>query len=87
MPKYTSQKRDLAASIVKIIREQYPPGTILHTEEICKITFRLCGHQWSLIDLTENKAYIMHTEQGFETSLPYLGLSLRVLQKIHQLLS
>lgn len=86
MPKYTTHKRDLATSIVKNIKEQYPPGTILHTEEICKITFRLCGHQWRLSSLTKNKAYIMHTEQGFGTSIPYLGLPLRVLQKIHQLL-
>jgi len=81
------RKHDLAASIVKNIRGQYPPGTILHTEEICKITFRLCGHQWRLDCLTENKAYIMHTEQGFGVSIPYLNLPLTVLQKIHQLLS
>ena len=81
------RKHDLAASIVKNIKEKYPPGAGLSTEEIRKITFRLCGHQWSLNCLTENKAYIMHTEQGFGVSIPYLNLPLTVLQKIHQLLS
>lgn len=82
----TAHKGILAASIVKNFKEQYPHGTILHTEEICKITFRLSGNQWRLDSLTENKAYIIHTRQNIGTSIAYLDLPLPVLQKLHQLL-
>ena len=81
----TAHKGILAAAIVKILKE-HPDRAVTQAEEIHKITFGICGNQWRLDGLTENKAYIMHAKQNIGTSITYADLPLPVLQKIHQLL-
>lgn len=81
----TAHKGILAAAIVKILKE-HPDRAVTQAEEIHKITFGICGNQWRLDGLSENKAYIMHAKKNIGTSIAYADLPLPVLQKIHQLL-